>query len=85
MAETAAASTPIIRTYRFKVRGECYPWLNAAAMEVNRVWNYCNETSYKAARPFFGPSRFLSGFDLCNLSSGATEYFEHIGADSSRR
>ncbi|HUO95168.1 MAG TPA: hypothetical protein VMT92_02970, partial [Steroidobacteraceae bacterium] len=82
MAETAAASTPTVRTYRFKVRGECYPWLNAAAIEVNQVWNWANETSYKAARPFFGPPSFLSGFDLCNLSSGATEHFEHIGADT---
>jgi len=82
VAETAAASTPTVRTYRFKVRGECYPWLNAAAIEVNQVWNWANETSYKAARPFFGPPSFLSGFDLCNLSSGATEHFEHIGADT---
>jgi hypothetical protein len=34
-----------------KVRGEAYPWLNTAAIDVNQVWNYCNETSVKAGRP----------------------------------
>src|ERR1700692_3106846 len=37
------------RTLRLKVRSEAYAWLNAAALEVNEVFNYCNETSYKAA------------------------------------
>ena len=30
-------------------------------------------------------ARFLTGFDLCNLSAGATEYFERIGADTIQR
>jgi IS605 OrfB family transposase len=37
------------RTLRLKVRAEAYSWLNAAAVEVNEVFNYCNETSLKAA------------------------------------
>jgi hypothetical protein len=37
------------RTLRLKVRREAYAWLNAAAVEVNEVFNYCNETSLKAA------------------------------------
>ena len=37
-----------IRTLRLKVKRESYPWLNQAAIEVNQVWNYCNETSHKA-------------------------------------
>ncbi|HTV77889.1 MAG TPA: transposase [Steroidobacteraceae bacterium] len=74
-----------LRTWRFKVRTECYPWLNRAAVEVNQVWNWANSTSYKAARPFAGVGEFLSGFELCNLSAGASEYFEHIGADSLQR
>jgi hypothetical protein len=40
-----------IRTLRLKVKSEAYPWLNAAAVEVNRVWNYANEVSAKAAHP----------------------------------
>jgi putative transposase len=75
----------VIRTLRLKVRGEAYTWLNAAAIEVNQVWNYCNETSFKAARPFAGRRKWLTGFDLCNLTSGATEYFERIGADTIQR
>jgi putative transposase len=75
----------VIRTLRLKVRPEAYPWLKAAAVEVNQVWNYCNETCFKAARPFAGPPKWLSGFDLCNLSSGATECFERIGADTIQR
>ena len=74
-----------IRTLRFKVRPESFPWLNAAAIEANQVWNYCNATSFKAARPYAGMPRWLSGFDLCKLSAGASKYFGHIGADTIQR
>jgi putative transposase len=73
------------RTLRLKVRAESYAWLNAAAVEVNAVFNWANETSAKAARPFAGKSKWLSGFDLNNLSAGATEGFERIGADTIQR
>jgi hypothetical protein len=43
-----------IRTLRLKVKAEGYTWLNAAAIEVNQVWNYANATRYKAARPGVG-------------------------------
>jgi putative transposase len=72
-------------TRRFKVRAEANTWLNAAAIESNQVWNYFNATSYKAARPYFGKPRWLTGYDLCNLSAGATEFFDHIGADTIQR
>jgi hypothetical protein len=68
------------RTLRLKVRREAYAWLNAAAIEVNEVFNYCNETSYKAATRTDTKRKWLSGFDLCNLTAGATQYFEKIGA-----
>ena len=70
------------RTLRLKVRAESYPWLNAAAVEVNQVFNYANQASYDARRRTDLKSKWLSGFDLCNLTSGATEYFERIGADT---
>ena len=73
------------RTVRLKVRSESYPWLKAAALEVNQVFNYCNETSFDAARRTDRKRKWLSGFDLCSLTSGATEYFEHIGADTIQR
>jgi putative transposase len=75
----------VTRTLRLKVRSESYAWLNAAAIEVNQVWNWANEVSAKAAQPFVGPREWLSGFDLNNLSAGATEYFERIGADTIQR
>jgi putative transposase len=81
------ASTAVIvtRTLRLKVRAESYGWLDAAAVEVNQVWNWCNEISAKAARPYVGKGKWLSGFDLNNLSAGATQSFERIGADTIQR
>jgi IS605 OrfB family transposase len=87
-ASASATTTPpvnVIRTLRLKVRKESCRWLDAAAIEVNQVWNWCNEISAKAARPYAGKRRWLSGFDLCKLSAGATNCFEHIGADTIQR
>jgi putative transposase len=74
-----------VRTLRLKVKREGYAWLDAAAIEVNQVWNYANATSYKAARPFAGTAKWLSAFDLDKLTAGATEYFERIGSDTIQR
>jgi hypothetical protein len=41
----------VVRTLRLKVKSEAYPWLNAAAMEVNAVWNHANEVSARAGCP----------------------------------
>jgi IS605 OrfB family transposase len=71
-----------MRTLRLKVRPEAYPWLNAAAKEVNFVFNYCNETSYLAATRTDLKRKWLTGFDLCSLTAGASQYFEKIGADT---
>lgn len=72
-------------TLRLKVKPESYSWLNAAAREVNTVWNWANDASLKAATRTDTKRKWLSGFDLCNLSSGASEHFEHIGADTIQR
>ncbi|HTD74368.1 MAG TPA: hypothetical protein VK652_12645 [Steroidobacteraceae bacterium] len=66
-----------LRTLRLKVKPESYPWLNAAAIEVNQVWNYANEVSARAARPFVGAAKWLTGYDLDKLTAGATEYGHH--------
>jgi putative transposase len=73
------------RTLRLKVRADGYAWLNAATTEVNRVWNYANTTSYKAAHPFAGTGKWLSAFDLDKLTAGATEYFNRIGSETIQR
>lgn len=81
-----ANSTQVMRTLRLKVKREAYPWLRAAAVEVNQAWNWANATSIDAAdRNRRASAKFLSGFDLCNLSAGATEYFERIGSDTIQR
>jgi putative transposase len=77
--------TTCLRTLRLKVKSEAYPWLDAAAIEVNQVWNYANATSYKASRPFTGPGRWLSAFDLDKLTAGAAKHFERIGSDTIQR
>jgi hypothetical protein len=63
----------------------CIRTLNAAAIEVNQVWNFANEASAKAARPFAGLSKWLSGYDLNYLTAGATQYFERIGSATIQR
>jgi hypothetical protein len=62
-----------VRTLRLKVKAESYAWLNAAAAEVNQVWNWANATAFKAARPFAGAGKWLSAYDLDKLSAGAGE------------
>jgi IS605 OrfB family transposase len=73
------------RTLKLKVRPESYGWLNAAAMEVNQVFNFANEASLLAATRTDLKRKWLSGFDLCHLTSGAARYFERIGADTIQR
>jgi putative transposase len=74
------------RTLRLKIKAESYAWLNAAAVEVNQIWNWANATSIDALdRNRRATPKFLSGFDLCNLSAGASAFFEHIGADTIQR
>ena len=85
----------LTKTLKLKVYPDDYAWLNAAAREVNQVFNFCNETSakqfdnYRAGQyetdPRTGarrPRRALSGFDLTNLTAGYTEFCKHIGADT---
>jgi putative transposase len=73
------------RTLKLKVRRESYGWLNAAAIEVNEVFNYCNQVSYQTATRTDLKRKWLSGFDLCSLTTGAAQYFERIGADTIQR
>jgi hypothetical protein len=39
---------PCVRTLRLKVKREGYAWLNAAAIEVNQVFNWANQMSREA-------------------------------------
>src|SRR5256885_3880422 len=80
-----AGSETCIRTLRLKVKPEAYSWLRAAAIEINQVWNFDNAISEKAARPFCGPRRWLSAYDLDKLTAGATACFARIGSDTIQR
>ena len=44
-----------------------------------------NEASFAAATRTDRKRKWLSGFDLCNLTAGAAEYFERIGANTIQR
>ncbi len=75
----------VVTTFRLKVKAERYPWLQAAAAEVNQVWNWANATSFRAAFPFAAPGKWLSGYDLDRLCVGASAGFEHIASDTIQR
>ena len=84
--DSAVVPELFTRTLRLKVRPEAYGWLNRAAIEVNQVFNWANETSMDAAdRHRRANPRWLTGFDLDKLSAGASTYFERIGADTIQR
>jgi hypothetical protein len=68
-------SPTFTRFLKFKVRPE-YGWLNVAAIEVTRVFNCRNETSWRTATRTDLKREWLSGFDLCSLTAGASAYFE---------
>ena len=57
-------------TYRYRVKDRHAVRLNAQAHAVNFVWNFCNETQKRAAQ---SGRRWLTGYDLGKLSSGATK------------
>lgn len=73
------------RTLKLKIRRESYGWLNAAAIEVNQIFNYCNEASFLTATRTDRLRKWLSGFDLCALTAGVSEFFARIGADTIQR
>jgi hypothetical protein len=73
---------------RLKIQRNAYPWLSAAAIETNQVWNACNAMFRDSAAVFqddYGNAcygRRLSGYELCSRTAGTTAYMAHIGADS---
>jgi hypothetical protein len=85
MVDNFLMTPTLTRTVKLKVRPESYGWLNAAAVEVNQVFNFSNEASLLAATRTDLKRKWLSGFDLCHLMSGSARYFERIGADTIQR
>ena len=58
------------KTLRVRIKDKHKKLLLAMSRDVNTVWNYCNEISHKA---IVDRKKFLSGFDLNNLTSGFTK------------
>jgi Putative transposase DNA-binding domain len=48
--DNALMLSSVTRTLKLKVRPESYGWLSAAAVEVNEVFNYCNQISWQTAK-----------------------------------
>lgn len=70
MRKTTTSPADLVdRTLRLRVKDKHAKELRALAGEVNFVWNYLNETSFKI---FERERRFPSAFDLDKLTSGAT-------------
>lgn len=67
-AIVSAAKT--YKVLRVKVKPGSWGWLNEAARETNLVWNYCNELCHKAAKPFAGPGKWLSAYEVGKLLNG---------------
>ena len=72
LADTALMQSESILTIRLKVQPQAYAWLNAAACEVNTVFNWANATTIDASDRCRRSctAKFLSGYDLCGLCGG---------------
>ena len=55
------------KTLRLRIKDKHARVLSAMAREVNRVFNFCNETSFRAIRE---RHQWLSGYDLQKLTNG---------------
>jgi len=58
------------RTLRLRLKDKHSTFLREQAREVNFVWNYCNEMSFKILQR---EGRFCSNIDLDKLTAGATK------------
>lgn len=71
-----------MKTLRLKVKRESYQWLDSAAVEVNQVWNFCNE---RASSILANLGKWVSGYDLGYQTAGTTSYMPHIRSDTIER
>ena len=58
------------KTLKLRIKDKHAKVLRQMAREVNQVWNHINALSAKAARPFHGKPKFLSGYDLQKFTAG---------------
>src|SRR5258708_36583359 len=65
----SSSRSTAVRFLRLRVKDKHASWLSSLAREVNTVFNYCNELSFKV---FERERRFLSGFDFWPFLKGVT-------------
>lgn len=66
------------KTLCLRIKNKHARVLAAMAREVNHIWNFCNETSYRAIRE---RRQMLSGYDLQKLTNGFSKCEGiHIGS-----
>lgn len=61
------------KTLHLRVKDKHTKMLNAQAIEVNQVWNFCVGTAKKAVTPFYGKVKFLNKFKFMDLTSGLSK------------
>ena len=59
-----------IKTLKFRIKDKHSKALSSLARDVNFVWNFCNDLSFKF---FQKEKKFLSGFDIQKYTNGATK------------
>ena len=65
-------SLSVMKTISLKIRNPHTAFLEQGSFEVNQIWNYINDVSFRAIRSFAGKPQFLSVFDLDKLTGGIT-------------
>ena len=65
--------TTYTKTLKLRIKDKHTACLDSFAREVNMVWNYVNELSFKAVRKFNGKAQWLSGYDLQKYTAGSTK------------
>jgi putative transposase len=61
----------IVKTLKLRIKDKHAKAMLAMALDVNTVWNFCNETQYRSLKRYCNrPKVWLSGFDLQKLTAG---------------
>ena len=70
MSKKPAPADQSVRVLRLRLKDKHAAWLRELAGEVNFVWNYANELSFKVWQR---ERRFMSGYDIDTYTSGASK------------
>ena len=65
--ESMSIPRMITKTLKLRIKERHAKVLQMMASQVNQVWNFCNELSYRAIRE---RQQWLSGFDLQKYTAG---------------